>query len=161
MPHPPVDRQAFKRALAYENWRRIETFWSWTGRNERDKRLLRVLTRYAPEAPSKALQRAQLGHPQGGGQLRRSSACAIVGPVFGVRYEGVTQRALRIADYAGPAPEALRAHLQTLHEDRQLDLAENWIDYLRHEQDQPPEPWQPEAACEVERKFDRASANPA
>jgi hypothetical protein len=126
------------RSLPTDNWERVCALWAWLGRTERDSRLLRLLTRHAPLAPISALKRAQLGDRRGAGKLRARSARALVGPLLGVRFDVPADEADRLREYDGPAASEVRAQLRALSEKQRLDLAEEWVDYLRRERADPP-----------------------
>jgi hypothetical protein len=142
--------EPLKRTLALANWQRVRSFWLWTGRTDDDKRILKLLSRYAPEAPINALRRAQLGHPHGGGQMRPGGARALVGAVLGIRYIGPHHHAARVEEFSGLTPSDLRAYLRALREFEHLDLAEHWLDYLRRERDDRPAAWELRSTTERE-----------
>lgn len=126
---------------ALENWARVRSLFRWTGRNESDRIIWRLLKRYTVGAPLAALRRAALGHPQGAGRLRRKSAEAIVAPLLAVPYPGNERCTLWDAKRETPIPRAFREHLLGLTEHARYDLAEHWVEFLRRERDDPPAPW--------------------
>lgn len=116
---------------AKQNWRRVRELFVWLGCSESDEALLRRIARYAPDAPRSALKRAQLGHPQGAGRLRRNSARRLVGPLLGVELGAHDELLARFtprggAEWRDVSDESLRA------------LAEHWVDYLCRDRPDPP-----------------------
>ena len=133
-----------KREAARENWRRVNALWSWLGRNESDKQLILLLSRYARGAPLQALERARLGDERGGGQMRPKSAQALVGPLLGVDYLKEEGRGIsQLNGYQGPAVPALLAHLRALPPQAHVDLGDHWVAFVRCIRPDPPAPWQP------------------
>lgn len=124
-------RSALTEDMALDNWRRVRNLFGWFGWAESDEALLRRIARLARDAPHSALKRAQLGHRQGAGRLRRSSARKLVGPLLGVELGAHDEL---VARSAARVPTSLRA----ASDEALRQLAEHWVDYLCRDRDDPP-----------------------